>query len=115
MSALPNQGVYWQLATVDDPPDVLREDAVADTAIVGGGLAGLSCADRLCDAGQSVIILERGRCGSGASGRSSGFLTPDSELELTDLIRNRGEECAKALWELAGSGSRRFTTRCGDS
>lgn len=104
MGASPIHGVYWQRAGVDDAVDSLRADAVANTIIVGGGVAGLLCAQQLCDAGQSVILLERDRCGSGASGRSSGFLTPDSELELTDLIRNRGNEYARQLWEFALSG-----------
>ena len=50
------------------------------------------------------MLLEKEVCGSGASGRSSGFITPDSEMELSSLIRSRGVERAKRLWEFVVSG-----------
>ena len=43
--------------------DTPRENAF-DTAVVGAGLAGLVAANRLADAGRSVIVLD----GLGASG-----------------------------------------------
>lgn len=72
--------------------------------VVGGGVAGLSCAQALIEQGRRVVLLERSTCGGGASGRSSGFVTPDSEMELSDLLRNRGPEDAKRLWEFAVGG-----------
>jgi glycine/D-amino acid oxidase-like deaminating enzyme len=56
---------------------------------VGGGIAGLSAAQWLSEMAStlSVCLLEAETCGAGASGRSSGFITPDSELELKDLVR----------------------------
>lgn len=43
-----------------------------DVAIVGGGVAGLSCAYALAQAGRSVVVLEqRAACGLEASGRSA--------------------------------------------
>lgn len=106
MEAEPNQAVYWQRGGFEDPLDPLGGDETADTVVVGGGIAGLLCAERLRRGGRRVIVLERQRCGAGASGRSSGFLTPDSELELADLVRDRGDECARTLWEFAVSGVR---------
>ena len=72
--------------------------------MVGGGVAGLSCAQALSEQGRKVLLLERGACGKGASGRSSGFVTPDSEMELSDLVRNQGPERAKRLWEFVEGG-----------
>ena len=72
--------------------------------MVGGGIAGLACAQTLNDQGRKVILLEKDTCGSGASGRSSGFVTPDSEMELSSLVRSRGIERAKRLWEFVVSG-----------
>ncbi len=84
------------------PP--LVHDARVDAVVVGGGVAGLSCAQGLSEQGLRVVLLEKDTCGGGASGRSSGFITPDSEMELSDLVRNRGAEEAKKLWEFVVGG-----------
>jgi gamma-glutamylputrescine oxidase len=72
--------------------------------VVGGGVAGLACAQALNGQGRQVVLLEKEICGAGASGRSSGFITPDSEMELSELVRTRGPERAKRLWEFVVSG-----------
>ncbi len=58
------------------PPVVLEEDMGADFAVVGGGFAGLSTAERLrqLNPGAIVAVLEAGRLAEGASGRNSGFM-----------------------------------------
>lgn len=76
----------------------------ADVVVVGGGMAGLSAAQQLREAGQDVILLESQFCGGGASGKSSGFITPDSENQLTDLVEDYGEEEAKKLRKFANGG-----------
>jgi gamma-glutamylputrescine oxidase len=76
--------------------------------IVGGGMAGLMCAHALAKEGKSVILLEKYFCGAGASGKSSGFISPDSELELSDLIKNLGKDKAKQLWDFNLEGIRRI-------
>ena len=55
--------------------------AVADVAIVGGGLIGLSIAWRLARAGRSVVVLERETIGAGASLAATGMLAPAAEHE----------------------------------
>jgi gamma-glutamylputrescine oxidase len=108
MDHLPS-AVFWcrQKGTQQrKPAPSLDGDATADVVVVGGGVAGLHCAAALADKGADVILLEREFCGAGASGKTSGFVTPDSELELGDLIRNRGLEKAKELWEFALGGVR---------
>ena len=54
---------------------VLTGDIVADYVVIGAGYSGLSCARRLAelDAGASVVLIEGGRIGNNAAGRSSGF------------------------------------------
>jgi len=92
--------VYWYgqrpRPTRALPP--LTNDTKTEVVVVGGGVAGLACAQALNEQGRKVVLLEKESCGSGASGRSSGFITPDSEMELSDLVRNRGAERAKRLW-----------------
>jgi gamma-glutamylputrescine oxidase len=80
------------------PP--LKEDVKCDVLIVGGGAAGLAAAARLLGTGKKVVLLERNICGGSSTGKSAGFLTPDSELELSQLIRRFGIQGAKELWEV---------------
>jgi len=80
------------------PP--LREDLKCDVLVIGGGAAGLAAAARLMGSGKRVVLLERNICGGSSTGKSAGFLTPDSELELEQLIRRFGPEGAKDLWEV---------------
>ncbi len=58
------------------PPVQIESDQAADFAVVGGGFAGLSAAERLrqLNAGARIIVLEAGRLAEGASGRNSGFM-----------------------------------------
>lgn len=67
---------YW-IDTAPALPDRSRRplpDSV-DVAIVGGGLTGLNAAIRLARKGATVVVLEQGRFGSGASGRNGGMCT----------------------------------------
>ena len=82
----------------------LGQDITTDVVVVGGGIAGLTCAHALSERGRQVTLIEQGFCGGGASGRSSGFITPDSELELSDLAGKYGPARGRALWEFARSG-----------
>ena len=76
----------------------------ADVVVVGGGMMGLMCARALAAGGRHVCLLEAETCGAAASGRSSGFITPDSELELADLVRDFGPDDARRLWDFARGG-----------
>lgn len=50
-------------------------------AVVGGGIVGLSTAYFLAERGVEVTVLERGACGSGASGGNTGWITPGVSSE----------------------------------
>ena len=103
---MPLPRVYWyeQQSRASRPIPPLASETKTDVVVVGGGVAGLACAQALSERGRKVVLLEKEVCGSGASGRSSGFITPDSEMELSSLIRSRGIERAKRLWEFVVSG-----------
>ncbi|KKW47587.1 MAG: FAD dependent oxidoreductase [Parcubacteria group bacterium GW2011_GWA1_59_11] len=94
---------YWYTRK---KPEVrpLVSDLDAEVLVIGGGMAGLSCAQALREAGREVVVLEREFCGAGASGKSSGFITPDSELDLSALVRKFGPERAKELREFVSGG-----------
>src|SRR5262245_17166492 len=79
------------------PP--LNSDIKCDVLIVGGGFSGVSAAAEFLRKGHKVVLLERNILGGSSSGRSAGFLTPDSELELNQLVRRYGAQAAKDIWD----------------
>ncbi len=90
------------------PP--LTDHIQADVLIVGGGAAGLAAALALMDKGLKVVLLERNICGGSSTGKSAGFLTPDSELELSQLLRRFGPQGARDLWGAATRGVELMTS-----
>jgi glycine oxidase len=52
-----------------------------DVIVIGGGVIGLAAAWRLAERGASVIVLERGRPGSGTSHVAAGMLAPVAEAD----------------------------------
>ncbi|MGI8749788.1 MAG: FAD-dependent oxidoreductase, partial [Thermoleophilaceae bacterium] len=53
-----------------------------DLVVVGAGVIGLACAWRAAGAGLSVLVMERDRPGSGASGVAAGMLAPVTEADF---------------------------------
>jgi gamma-glutamylputrescine oxidase len=101
----PKAEVYWY--TLKKPNSTkLAGDASFDIAVVGGGIAGLMCAQKLKKGNPSLRIgvVESTVCGGGATGKSSGFITPDSELELGDIVNQFGNTKGKEIWEFVKSG-----------
>lgn len=98
-----NNDVYWYRRPFERLGP-LSEDSTVDVVIVGGGLAGLSCAQVAREAGLSVAIVERDFCGGGASGKSAGFVLSDTEVELHALRKRFGPERAKKVWDFSIPG-----------
>lgn len=89
---------YW-LATapdIDYSGSELSEDA--DFVVIGGGLNGLSAALHLARRGASVVLLESGRIGSGASGRSGGMVGSGMSLSFGTALKRYGDELGKKLY-----------------
>jgi len=98
----PQDQVFWYLREPNIKP--LAHDVKTDVVVVGGGMAGLSAAQRFRSQGLNVILIEKNYCGAGASGKSSGFITPDSELPLDFFNKKYGVAEAKRIWELVKNG-----------
>ncbi|MDP2310290.1 MAG: FAD-binding oxidoreductase [Pseudomonadota bacterium] len=96
---------WWHSQTSVVAGAKLEGDQRCDVVVVGGGVAGLHAALRLSACGADVVLLERDICGGGMSGRSSGFLTPDSELGLHQLMGRFGAAEAATLWRIAADGA----------
>jgi gamma-glutamylputrescine oxidase len=98
----PQNQVFWYLKA--KKPTRLLQSIKADVVIVGGGMSGLSAAQQFAKYGCSVVLLERWFCGGGASGKSSGFITPDAELGLSYFAKKFGDTEAKKIWDFVVSG-----------
>jgi gamma-glutamylputrescine oxidase len=81
-----------------------REDMQVDVVIIGGGMAGLAAAQAWHKRGKKVVLVEQFFCGSGATGKSSGFITPNAELSLTDFTHRYNQQAALTIWNLISSG-----------
>lgn len=117
-----NQNWWFTTLLVNEhrhcPP--LTQSIKCDVVIVGGGFAGVSAAIEFLSTGHRVVLLEKNILGGSSSGRSAGFLTPDSELELHQLVRRYGVKAAAEIWDapLRGierlvAGIRKHDIQCG--
>ena len=88
------------------PP--LTQDIKCDVLIVGGGFSGVAAAAEFLRKGLKVVLIEKNIIGGSSSGRSAGMLTPDSELELHQLVRRYGAKAAGEIWEAPLRGIERI-------
>ncbi len=79
------------------PRSPLQGEVRADVCVVGAGVGGLATARRLCDAGLSVVVLERHVVAGGASGRNGGFFIAGAAPMYHDSRRLWGRERAAAV------------------
>ena len=90
---------YWWETSGAEPARLSSEhlpDEV-DMLVIGGGLTGLSAARTLAKAGNSVLVLEAGSPGIGASSRNGGLIGGGSSLPVILLRERYGRETAAAL------------------
>ena len=59
---------------------------MSDVLVIGGGIIGLASAIALAQKGASVTIIERDRCGQGATWAAAGMLAPEAEMLEGDLL-----------------------------
>src|SRR5688572_30764604 len=93
----------WYQATAEPLPPFpqMDGDVRADAVIVGGGLTGVAAALVLAERGASVVLLEAGRIGSGASGQNGGQFHSGQRRDQWELEKLVGVDDAKRLWTLA--------------
>lgn len=98
----PRNQNYWNLSA--EKIMQCTQDIDIDVAIVGGGIAGLSAAQAFVNKGKKVALFEQYYCGSGATGKAGGFITPNAELSFIDIAHKKNLNSAKLIWDFINSG-----------
>jgi gamma-glutamylputrescine oxidase len=97
----------WYARRTPDPGarPPLRGEIETEVAVIGAGLAGLTCALELAASGTPVVVLEAQRVGWGASGRNGGFVSPGYSAGHATIRRRVNEADALALHALSIEGA----------
>jgi D-amino-acid dehydrogenase len=76
--------------------------------VIGGGAVGLCVAEALVSRGAEVVVLERDRCGTGASAGNAGWITPS----LSIPVPGPGVIAESLRWLVNPSGPLWIRPRC---
>jgi glycine/D-amino acid oxidase-like deaminating enzyme len=91
---------YW-LDTAPPLPDRSGKPLPdhADVVVIGGGLTGLSTAYHAARKGAHVVLVEKDKIGSGASGRNGSMCTQGITIGVDEARRRYGQERARELYD----------------
>jgi glycine/D-amino acid oxidase-like deaminating enzyme/nitrite reductase/ring-hydroxylating ferredoxin subunit len=84
----------WMLAQPPAYPP-LAEDQSVDICVIGAGVAGLTTAFLLAEAGRAVLVLDDGPVGSGETGRTTAHLSNAVDDRYFTVERLHGERGAE--------------------
>lgn len=98
---------YWTAGEKKKYP-ALNENIEVDAAIIGGGLAGLMCAEELSRRGSKVCILEARSVGEGETCKSSAMISYAHDLIYARLIQKHGKQLAMQYLNLGKYGLERI-------
>lgn len=90
--------LWLETAPATDYPALAARLAV-DVVVIGGGIAGLTAASLLKEAGRTVAVLEAGRILQGVTGQTTAKVTSQHGLIYDRLLHQVGEEKARAYAE----------------
>jgi glycine/D-amino acid oxidase-like deaminating enzyme/nitrite reductase/ring-hydroxylating ferredoxin subunit len=96
------QPIWLSTAVVPKFPP-LAKDLEVDVCVVGAGIAGLTTALVLAEAGRRVAVIEDGEVCSGESGRTSAHLSDALDDRYYELERLHGEDGARLAGESHGA------------
>lgn len=93
----------WIETTPSTNYPALSGDIEADVAIVGGGITGITAAYLLAKAGQSVVLVDKGRIAMSETGHTTAHIVESTDADYRDLIKDHGEDGARANTEATRS------------
>ena len=73
----------------------LTGDLEADVAIVGAGITGITAAYLLSKAGQSVVLVDKGRIAMSETGHTTAHIVETTDADYREMIKVHGEEGAR--------------------
>lgn len=79
----------------------LEIDQQADICVIGAGFTGLGTALELANRGFSVVVLEAGSIGGGASGRNGGQIASGYAPGMIETEKIAGADDTRKLWEFS--------------
>jgi glycine/D-amino acid oxidase-like deaminating enzyme/nitrite reductase/ring-hydroxylating ferredoxin subunit len=77
----------------------LHGDVEADVAIVGAGITGITAAYLLAKAGQSVVLVDKGRIAMSETGHTTAHIIESTDADYGELIKVHGEDGARTNTE----------------
>ena len=90
---------YWWRGAPRPPAELIDLPKSADAVIVGCGITGLNAAIDLARAGRSVLVLDKGDLGAGASSRNAGYVGRTLKHSFLELMASHGLAHAKRVYE----------------
>lgn len=98
----------WSKTAIAAPErPALEGELCADVCIVGAGVSGVAAACFLASGGASVVLVEADRIGSGAVGKSSGFVNAGLWVPPSEIVAAIGETHGRRLIDTLGDAPRR--------
>lgn len=92
----------------DFPPSDTVLPERADVCIIGGGIAGISTALNLLQAGRSVVILEKSTLAGGETCRTTAHLSNVIDDRFTEIERLHGKKGSRLAYESHTAAIRRI-------
>lgn len=89
----------WMDTTPVTSYPYLQEDIEVDVAILGAGIAGLTAADCLTEAGADVAVIEASHVCAGVTGFTTAKITSLHTLVYSKIVKDFGEEKARLYGE----------------
>lgn len=96
---------FWiETAPAQAPRPRLQGAVAAEVAVLGGGIAGVTTALLLAEAGVDVVLLEAGRLGRGVTGHTTAKVTSQHGMVYSRLRSRFGPEAARLYGQANEAG-----------
>lgn len=93
--------LYWYKTTKRENKFLeLDKNIKTQVLVVGGGMSGNLCANKLSKAGLEVTLIEKNRIGMGSSAANAGLLQYSSDIMMNELAKSIGEKNAYYFYKM---------------